>query len=301
MTSSASSLPAVVALAMLAAGVVRTQQAQFKSGVDLVRVDVLVTEDGKPVRGLTRSDFELRDNGQLQDVDAVYGEDQPLDVVLLLDVSGSLQGVALDSLKRAALGAVDGLRPDDRVRLLAFSHRIFVADATAGDTAAVQSAILRLDAGGSTALCDALYATLAMTLGSPRRTVALLFSDGRDNRSWLSAQAVTQVARESDVVVYAIAFKPEWRSSEMSASTITSEPDRAFLGMLSGSTGGRLVWEHESRRLPTLFEDLLEEMRGRYLLTYYPKRAGGSGWHKIAVQLKTRKGDVLARAGYTVR
>lgn len=301
MTSSASSLPAVVALAMLAAGVVRTQQAQFRSGVDLVRVDVLVTEDGKPVRGLTRSDFELRDNGQLQDVDAVYGEDQPLDVVLLLDVSGSLQGVALDSLKRAALGAVDGLRPDDRVRLLAFSHRILMADAAAGETAAVRSAILRLDAGGGTALCDALYATLAMSLGSPRRTVALLFSDGRDNRSWLSAQAVTQVARESDVVVYAIAFKPPWRSSEVSASTITSEPDRAFLETLSGSTGGRLVWEHESRRLPTLFEDLLEEMRGRYVLTYYPQHAGGSGWHKIAVRLKARKGEVLARAGYSVR
>lgn len=297
----AASLPAVLVLTMMAAGVVRAQQAYFRSEVDLVRVDVLVTDGGKPVLGLTRSDFELRDNGRLQDVDAVYGEDQPLDVVLLLDVSGSLQGMALDSLKRAALGAVDGLRPDDRVRLVAFSHRVSMSDATAGDTAAVRSAILRLDAGGSTALCDALYATLVMSLGSPRRTVALLFSDGRDNRSWLSAQAVAQVARESDVVVYAIAFKPPWRSSEVAATAVASEPDRAFLETLSGSTGGRLVWEQESRRLPTLFQDLLEEMRGRYVLTYYPQRAGGPGWHKIAVQLKTRKGKVLARAGYTVR
>jgi Ca-activated chloride channel family protein len=286
---------------MVAAVAAGGQQPHFRSGVDLVRVDVLVTEGGKPVRGLTRSDFELRDNGQLQDVDAVYGEDQPLDVVLLLDVSGSLQGMALDSLKRAALGAVDGLRADDRVRLLAFSHRISMADARAGDTEAVRSAILRLDAGGSTALCDALYTSLAMTLGSPRRTVALLFSDGRDNRSWLSAQAVTQVARESDVVVYAIAFKPPWRSSEVAAPAVASEPNRAFLETLSGSTGGRLVWEQESRRLPTLFKDLLEEMRGRYVLAYYPQHAGGPGWHKIAVQLKTRQGKVLARAGYTVR
>jgi Ca-activated chloride channel family protein len=284
-----------------AAAILGAEQVHFKSGVDLVRIEALVTDAGRPVRGLTRSDFEVRDNGQLQDIDVVLGEDQPLEVMLLLDVSGSLQGIAIQSLKRAALDAVDALRSGDHVRLVTFSHRILASEARAGDAGGVKDAIDRLEADGSTSLYDALFAALTTAAGTPRRLVALLFSDGRDNRSWLSAQAVIQVAKESEAVVYAVAFKPPWRSQEVAASAAAPDPDRPLLTSLTESTGGRLVWEEESRRLPALFVRLLEEMRSRYLLTYYPRNAGGPGWHTLTVRLKRHRGSVVARPGYYVR
>lgn len=289
----------VILLALAAAVLAHAQQVSFKARVDLVRVDVLVTDQGKPISGLTRSDFELRDNGRVQEIDAVFGAAQPLDVVLVLDVSASLHGQAFDHLKQAAWAAVEGRQAGDHIRLLTFSHRITLGAAVAADAAAIRTAVERLDASGNTSMCDALYSALAMAEGGPRRTVVLLFSDGRDNRSWLSAEAVVQVARESDTVVYAVAYKQTWRY--VGADIIAPGPDKDLLTKLANDTGGRLIWEDDSSRLPGVFQRLLAEMRSRYLLTYYPHDVSRAGWHALSVRLKDKRGKVVARPGYTVR
>jgi VWFA-related protein len=292
----------VILLALAAAVLAHAHQVNFKARVDLVRVDVLVTDQGRPISGLTRSDFEVRDNGRVQEIDAVFGAAQPLEVVLVLDVSASLQGQGFDHLKQAAWAAVEGLQAGDHIRLLTFSHRITLGAAAAVDAAAIRTAIERLDASGNTSMCDALYSALTMAEGGPRRTVVLLFSDGRDNRSWLSAEAVVQVARESDTVVYAVAYKPPWRSSsDVVGPDTASGPDKDLLTKLANDTGGRLIWEDDSSRLPGVFQRLLAEMRSRYLLTYYPHDVSRSGWHALSVRLKDRIGKVVARPGYMVR
>jgi len=289
----------VILLALAAAVLAQAQQVSFKARVDLVRVDVLVTDQGRPISGLTRSDFELRDNGRVQEIDAVFGAEQPLDVVLVLDVSASLQGQAFDHLKRAAWAAVEALQAGDHIRLLTFSHRITLGAAVAADAAAIRTAIERLDASGNTSLCDALYSALALAEGGPRRTVVLLFSDGRDNRSWLSAEAVVQVARESDTVIYAVAYGQTWRY--VGTDIIAPGPDKDLLTKLANDTGGRLIWEDDSSRLPAVFQRLLAEMRSRYLLTYYPHDVSRTGWHALSVRLKDKAGKVVARPGYIVR
>ena len=289
----------VILLALAAAVLAQAQQVSFKARVDLVRVDVLVTDQGRPISGLTRSDFEVRDNGRVQEIDAVFGAEQPLDVVLVLDVSASLQGQAFDHLKRAAWAAVEALQAGDHIRLLTFSHRITLGAAVAADAAAIRTAIERLDASGNTSVCDALYSALALAEGGPRRTVVLLFSDGRDNRSWLSAEAVVQVARESDTVIYAVAYGQTWRY--VGTDIIAPGPDKDLLTKLANDTGGRLIWEDDSSRLPGVFQRLLAEMRGRYLLTYYPHEVLRPGWHALSVRLKDKRGKVVARPGYIVR
>jgi len=292
----------VILLALAAAVLARAQQVSFKARVDLVRVDVLVTDQGRPVSGLTRSDFEVRDNGRVQEIDAVFGAPQPLEVVLVLDVSASLHGQPFDHVKQAAWAAVEGLQAGDHIRLLTFSHRITMGAAEAAGAAAMRTTIERLEASGNTSMFDALYSALAMAVGGPRRTVVLLFSDGRDNRSWLSAAAVVQAARESDTVVYAVAYKPPWRSaSDYAGPGIASGPDKDLLTKLANDTGGRLIWEDDSSRLPEVFQRLLAEVRSRYLLTYYPQDVSRTGWHALSVRLKDKAGKVVARPGYIVR
>ena len=74
------------------------RQTTFTSRIDAVRVDVLVTENGRPVQGLTPDDFEVLDNGVRQRVDLASFEQIPLNVVLALDMSASLQGLRLGHL-----------------------------------------------------------------------------------------------------------------------------------------------------------------------------------------------------------
>ena len=96
----ASRLITIVFLVAGAIGTARGQQATFSSRIDAVRVDVLVTDASGPIRGLGPSDFEIRDNGVLQQIDLVSFEQIPLNVVLALDMSDSVAGDRLDRLPR---------------------------------------------------------------------------------------------------------------------------------------------------------------------------------------------------------
>ena len=292
---------AALVMALGATFVVVGQQPTFKATVDLVRVDVLVTQDGRPIRDLTGDDFELRDNGRVQQIDAIFSEVQPLDVVLVLDVSDSVQGIALARLKQAALAAVDSLQADDRAQLVAFSHRITLGSFPTIDREPIRREIDRLAAHGGTSVYDALYGALAMGEDHNRRRMILLFSDGRDNRSWLSSPDVVQVARESNTVVYAVAYKQTWQSRTFVGPAAASNPDEALLTSIASGTGGRLIVESDSGKLTRIFTQVVAEMRDRYVLTFYPGTDVSPGWHTLSVRLKRRSGTIVTRQGYLVR
>ncbi|MCU0252216.1 MAG: hypothetical protein MUE61_18615, partial [Vicinamibacterales bacterium] len=107
MTRFAALLVAVVlAIAMASA---QGQNPVFSSKVEAVRVDVLVTEDGKPVRGLRAADFEILDNGVRQTVDIASSEELPLNVVFTFDLSASIVGERLGNLREASRAVLGGL------------------------------------------------------------------------------------------------------------------------------------------------------------------------------------------------
>ena len=113
------------ALAIVAAG---PTQPRFRSGVDAVRVDVLVTDGNRPVAGLTAEDFELRDNGVRQRIEAIDFGGVPLSVMFALDTSVSVWGQPLQHLKEAASAVVSLLTPNDRAAVLTFSGASTAAD-----------------------------------------------------------------------------------------------------------------------------------------------------------------------------
>ena len=100
--------------ATLMLALTQTSAQRFRSGVDVVTVDALVTQNGRALTGLAANDFELRDNGVVQEIDGVSVDDAPVSMLLALDTSNSVQGPTLDHLKRAAIGAIDALTPADR-------------------------------------------------------------------------------------------------------------------------------------------------------------------------------------------
>ena len=170
-----------------------------------MQIDALVTSDGKPVRGLTAADFEVRDNGVVQTVDFVSFDERPVNVILALDMSRSVAGLKLERLRDAGRALLDGLRKDDRAALITFSHvvagrSLLTARRRRGRRSARRRPALRRHA-----LVDGTYAALA--LGDPEdgRSLAIVFSDGLDSASFLTADAVTAAARRTNVVVYGVA------------------------------------------------------------------------------------------------
>ena len=295
-----------LALAMALAAMVHPQTTPFRSGVEAVRVDVLVTDGSVPITGLTARDFELFDNRVAQQIDAVAIEDLPVSMMLALDTSYSVRGAALEDLKEAATAALGALEARDRVALLTFSHAIALRAGWTADRQQVARAIEGTTAGGGTALWDAAYAALTLRDDqSGRRSLVLIFSDGDDTASWLPHAVVLDRARRTDAVVYGISVGekrvPSRALAYRSGLELTGEAGpllEPLLPRLTDLTGGQSFRAASTSRLTGAFTRIVREFRTRYLLTYSPRDVPTSGWHTIEVRLKQRRGQVRARLGY---
>jgi VWFA-related protein len=260
------------------------QTPTFSSRVEAVRVDVLVTQDGQPVRGLRPADFAIEDNGVPQQVDLVSSEQLPLNVILTLDMSSSVAGEPLEHLRRAGRAVMDGLRTGDRAALITFSHVLAMGAPLTADFALVRRALDASEAIGSTSLVDASYAGMVLGESDVGRSLVLVFSDGLDSGAWLSADEVLDIARRCDAVVYGV--------------SAGQSPKSDFLADLSETTGGKLFKVESTKDLSAAFLSVLDEFRHRYVVSYSPRGVSPDGWHQLTVRVKGRNATVKARPGY---
>ncbi len=261
------------------------QNPTFAGRVDAVRVDVLVTEGGATVAGLTAADFEVFDNGVPQVIDLVSFGELPINVILALDMSESVAGSRLRNLRAAGRALLGGLRARDQAALITFSHAVVLAADLSADTSLVRTALDDAAAFGDTALVDAAYAGIVLGESDRARSLLIVFSDGLDTSSFLDPALVHDTARRTDTVVYGVS---------------AGIPRKArFLGELTRLTGGSLVEVDGGADVAGTFLRILEEFRQRYLLSYSPRGVAEGGWHEITVRLPDRPNAAIkARPGY---
>lgn len=273
-----------LALAVCTAAAAPSGSSQFTSKVDAVRVDVLAADNGRPILGLGPGDFEILDNGIPQQVELVSFDQIPLNVILALDMSASVSGDRLESLRNAGRGLVDGLAKSDQAGLITFSQRVRLGSALTGDASQMRYALDHATGTGSTSLIDGVYAALALGDSDAGRALVIVFSDGLDTSSWLTAQSVVEAAKRSDAVVYGV--------------TVQSREKPEFMRDLTNATAGRLYEVEKTANLRSIFLGILEEFRHRYVVSYAPRGVTADGWHTLQVRLKGRKATVKARPGY---
>jgi VWFA-related protein len=263
------------------------QTPTFSSRLEAVRVDVLVTEEGRPVRGLKPADFDIRDEGVAQTVDLVSFEQIPLNVVLALDVSDSVSGDRLEHLRGAGRAALERLAKADQAALVSFNSAVEVRTNLTRDASQVLSALDDVRPSGETSLVDGSYAAmvLAQSAGADvRRGLVIVFTDGADTISWLTPDRVLDASRRTDAVVYGVIVRSRNKAS--------------FLHELAERTGGGVVEIESTKDLADRFVAILDEFRQRYLVSYTPRGVSNGGWHRLDVRIKGRKVAVKARAGY---
>lgn len=270
-------------VALLAAQLASAPQTTFRSGVEVVELDVSVTRGGVPVAGLTARDFALTDNGAAQEVASVTLEQLPLSVTMVLDTSQSVAGQRLQHLVQAGTGLAAALHPEDRAALVTFSHAVDLRVPMTGDLTAIRDALGAMNGSGATALRDAVHLALQLQPHDQTRPLMLVFTDGHDTASWLTEDAAIDSARRAGVVIHVVRVESD-----------------AFLDKLTQISGGRSWSATSDRQLQDLFTKALDEMRARYLLTYTPRGVRQPGWHELKVKLKNGSADVTARRGYFV-
>lgn len=233
------------------------------SGYPDVTVRVVIPAD----LGLERDEspsFEVRENGTA--VDLIDSERERLEesqeIVLVVDVSGSMRGQPIEDARRAAIQFVQQLGEDVDVAIIAVATDPIEVTEFVSDKRVLEERINALEAGGETALYDSLRAAVQLQSGESEKTrdrVIVVLSDGGDTTSVATLDQVSQIVSGAGTPVLAVAIEsPEFNQTAMEA--------------ISRSSGGRLISVSDTTDLVSQFEALAREITTGYSLTFRSKR-----------------------------
>ena len=271
------------------------QQPVFRGRGDAVRVFVTVTDhDGRLVPSLTRDDFEVRDEGKPQPLTQFDNSPQPIRIVVMLDVSGSMAG-NLPLLREASEQLIARLRPDDLARVGSFGADVTISPQFTHDPQELIAALPEdIPEDAPTPLWRAVNEAMN-TFGDEdaERRVILVLSDGKDSgpidfRHKPSSEAdVIDRARDEDVMIYAVGMhsrplrRPMQRGigpGSLQAALLQDLPDPG-LAKVAEETGGGYAEIRYGEDLGAAFARVADELHSQYLLGFAPPKRDGKVHH----------------------
>ncbi|HSC26944.1 MAG TPA: VWA domain-containing protein [Vicinamibacterales bacterium] len=268
----------------------RTREPGFTAAVQTaaVLVQVIVKHRGQFVTGLTKQDFELFEDGAQQSIATLVSEEVPLDLVLAIDISGSMES-SLDEVKTAVRQLLSKLRPGDATTLLGFNDTVFLAAERETDPEARSAAVDLLMSWGGTALYDATVQALAMVSREQGRKGVIIFSDGDDRHSLTGRDAAMARVQASEAMLYAVGF----------GAGATVPRLRSGLEEYARSTGGLAFFPQRTQELDGIFGTIISELSHQYVLSYTSTNLAHDGsWRNIDVKVRKGSYDIRARRGY---
>jgi VWFA-related protein len=288
------------------------QQPVFRGGSDAVRVFVTVLDrDGRLVTTLTQDKFEIRDEGKPQPITQFDNRPQPIRLIVLLDVSGSMSG-NLPLLRTAAEQLFARLLPGDEARVGSFGHEVVIAPAFTKDRRELMASLpTAIAPDAPTPLWRSIdQAIRAFGDASDMRKAILVLSDGKDSgplsfRDRPSSQAdAIDRARDEDVMIYGIGMRsrgprpPQGGTGPggLQAMLLADMPD-AGLARVSEETGGGYTEIRFGQDLGAAFAAVADELHTQYLLAFAPPARDGKV-HDISVRVSDRGLKARARKSY---
>ena len=258
--------------------------ARFNADSTLVLIPVTVTDPANRfVLGLQKQNFRLLEDGTEQAITNFSGEDAPLSVGVVFDISGSMD-TKLQLSRQAAVQFLKTMNPEDEAFLVAFGDHANLATGFTHNVAEIQEKLMSLQPGGLTALLDAAELALQeMKKAKNPRKAILIISDGGDNNSHYSTSEIRSLVREADVQLYAMGvFEPSifigMTKEEISGPRLLSE--------IAEQTGGRVLAASDPNDLPSVATRIGIELRNQYVLAYSPKNDSKDGkYRKVEVKV----------------
>ena len=291
--SSAITLAVVLSVALSA--VLAAQQPTFRAGTQVVSLFVTVADAQKRlVPDLTQDDFQVFDNEKAQPVSYFDNSIHPINVVVMLDTSGSMT-LTIDLLKQAAEQFVIRLLPEDKARVGAFNDKIQINARWSNNRDQLVTDIKDLDYGNGTRLWDAVGAALDELKPIDGRRVILVFTDGDDTESRsMNLGRVIERARNDEVMIYAIGLESEYFNGQ---SHVRSKPDSGLRKVADETGGGYFELKKTSELAPT-FTKVAQELHSQYVIGFTPTLLDNRV-HKLAVKMKQPGMTARARRSYT--
>ncbi len=287
-----------------ALGAVEGQQAplqpSFRTGVELVSLNVTVSEAQHYVTDLEQADFNVYEDGVQQNVTFFNKTNLPIALALLIDTSASMD-TKLPTAQEAAIGFARRLRPQDLAEVVDFDNRITLLQQFTNSGQDIEQAIRKTSAGGSTSLYNAIYFALkelkkavAKNVEEIRRQAIVVLSDGEDTSSLLPFEEVLDLAKRSETAVYSIGL----RDNDSGGTKLFKEAE-FVLKQFSQETGGRAFFPNQVSDLAGVYGQIADELSSQYTVGYTsknPKRDGA--WRRIVVRVNRPNTTTRTKTGY---
>jgi Ca-activated chloride channel family protein len=292
----------LVAVCLVGAALLSAQGQRIRSGVELVSLNVTVTEGGgtgKYLTDLKEEEFEVYEDGAKQKVTFFSRTLQPISLALLLDTSASMEE-RMTVAQEAAIGFAKQLRKDDQAEVIDFDSQVRILSPFTNDAVALEKAIRTTSPNGSTSLYNAIYISLkelkkvkATATSDIRRQAIVLLSDGDDTSSLIEFEEVLDLAKRSETVIYAIGL----RQGELARREFKEA--EFVLKQLANETGGRAYFVNDARELQKIYQSIWDELSSQYSIAYSsgnPKRDGA--WRRVQVRLLRPNASARTKVGY---
>jgi Ca-activated chloride channel family protein len=298
-----------IASSALAVTVASQEPQVFRGASDTVRVFLTATDKAnRIVTDLTREQFEVKDNGRPQPLTQFDSTPQPVRVIVLIDVSGSMAG-NLNLMRAACQALFERLLPGDLARVGTFGNEIFISPRFTNDVRELLQALpTDINPGASTPLWRSMDQAMDLLRGEEGRPVLVVMSDAKDSMTGrFGEKLITQVdvsdrATREDVLVYGIGIHGRMppgatMSGQSMMSVMTSTWPDPGLARIAEETGGGYTELRQGQDLRAAFARIADELHSQYLLGFSPPARDGKT-HKIEVKTTAKDVKVRARRSY---
>jgi len=310
-------------------------EGALKLETHLINLNVSATDHaGRAVGGLKADDFTVLEDGVPQRISFFSPEQSPFNLVLLLDLSGSLRD-EIELIKDTALHFLNVISPQDSVAVVTFTTDVTVVSQLTKDRDDLRDSIDFMIAPlGGTAFYDALGYVLVETLRKVKgqRNAVIAITDGEDNAllarlteglraigygpsagSYLTFEELLDGTTEADALIYPIHLDPalpqqaNLRRPPGMPSMLDIQPGMTAIATkqlqsLADASGGRFYHANRIEDLKGVFEQVAAEMRSVYTMAYAPKNLSfDGGFRRIRVQLNRPDVVTRTRPGYYAR
>ncbi len=267
----------------------------FSSDTRLVPLNVTVTDkSGRLVTNLPESAFQVYENGVQQHIKLFKREDVPVSLGLIIDNSGSMREKR-QSVESAALALVKDSNPQDEVFVINFNDEVYLDTDFTNDISKMEQGLTKIDSRGGTAMRDAISLSADHLKEKAKRDkkVILVVTDGNDNASVISLDALTRKCEQDDVLIYAIGLLSDEDKRE------AKKAQRALL-LLTESTGGTVFYPKDVSEVDRIAHQVAHDIRNQYTIGYTPTNTALDGtFRQVKVVVKAPGNPVArTRSGY---
>ena len=278
-------------------GVNNDEDEVLEINTKLVNINVqILNQDLTNADALTlkQDDFAVYENGKEQKIGFFSNTEQPFDLILLLDFSGSTASKK-DLIRKAAQRFIELARPNDRIAIVAFTNEMRIVSDLSSDRAALTASIKDLKMNGGSRIWDALkytYKNIIEKQSQGRRSAIVFMTDGLDGSLNTTYADLMEIVRQGETTIFPVYLDPSYYQLPKKAQMAEKS-----MSMLAQESGGKIYPVQKLKDLTGIYEQVVKDLSRVYSISYEPsdeKRDGA--WRELEVKIKNRPNLVVRSA-----